>query len=210
MTDQPDAQAAALADVPFGTIAPYAGDCGNSGVIAALGRLGWLPCDGSSLLIDDYPELYNVIRLNYGGEYSNGVPVKYNLPALSSQFVRGVNLNATNPATGGTVDPDAATRLASGPGGTTGNQVGSMQLPATGAPANPFTTEVRGSHQHVGPHLTDTSHYALDGASFYQAKDTSGTSVIQSSGEHVHGVDQGGDQETRPVSLSLFFIIKAF
>jgi microcystin-dependent protein len=196
--------------IPIGTITPYSGDCGNAGVNATLGRLGWMPCDGSSLLIDDYPELYNVIRLNFGGEYNNGVPVRYNLPDLSSQFVRGVNLAAVDQATGEPVDPDAATRLASGPSGSTGNQVGSLQLPATGAPATPFTTEVRGSHQHEARHLTDVSHNALGGGSFDQAQSTGATATITADGEHAHRVDQGGDAETCPVSLSLFFIIKVF
>ena len=200
---------AALAAVPIGTIAPYAGDCGNVGVIGQLGRKGWMPCDGSLLLIDEYPELYDVIRLNYGGEYAAGLPVKYNLPDLSSQFVRGVNLTAVDKQ-GKTIDPDAAGRIASHAGGLTGNQVGSMQLPATGAPVTPFTTEMRGSHRHTAHHLTGNNHRAFSGLSFYQAQNTGETSTIQSAGEHVHKVDQGGDAETRPTSTSLFFIIKAY
>jgi microcystin-dependent protein len=205
-----DTAAAALADVPIGTIVPYTGDCGNAGVIGSLGRKGWMPCDGSSLLIDEYPELYDVIRLNFGGSYAAGVPVKYNLPDLTSQFIRGVNLTAINPATGKTVDPDTDSRVASNEGGKTGNFVGSMQLPATGAPATVFTTEVRGSHHHKAGHLTGSNHRALDGVSFWQARDTGDTSTIASSGEHAHKVDQGGDAETRPANLSMFFIIKAY
>ncbi len=208
--DTADGSQAAQVDVPIGTITPYAGDCGNAGVSATLGRLGWMPCDGSSLLIDDYPELYNVIRLNFGGEYSNGVPVRYNLPDLSSQFVRGVNQTAVNPATGQPVDPDTAARVASGPNGATGNQVGSLQLPATGAPVTPFTTEVRGSHQHQARHLTDVSHNALGGSAFAQAKSSNAVRSTAAGGGHKHRVDQGGDAETLPVSLSLSFIIKAF
>jgi microcystin-dependent protein len=205
-----DAALAALADVPIGTIVPYTGDCGNVGVIGSLGRKGWMPCDGSSLLIDEYPELYEVIRVNYGGEFVGGVPVKYNLPDLSSQFIRGVNMKAINPATGKTVDPDTDARLASNANGNTGNLVGSMQLPATGAPGTVFRTEVRGSHQHKASHLTNSNHNALDGLSFWQARNTGDTSTIASGGEHAHKVDQGGDAETRPVNLSMFFIIKAY
>jgi microcystin-dependent protein len=201
---------AALTDVPIGTIVPYTGDCGNAGVIGSLGRKGWMPCDGSMLLIDEYPELYEVIRLNFGGEYAAGLPVKYSLPDLTGQFIRGVNLTAVSPATGKSVDPDTDSRVASNVNGNTGNKVGSMQLPATGAPGTPFTTEVKGSHQHKAHHLTSSNHRALDGVSFWQARDTGDTATIASGGEHTHKVSQGGDAETRPTSVSMFYIIKAY
>jgi microcystin-dependent protein len=205
-----DEAVAALTDLPIGTIAPYTGDCGNAGVIGSLGRKGWMPCDGSMLLIDEYPELYDVIRLNYGGEYSAGLPVKYSLPDLTGQFIRGVNLTAINPSTGKSVDPDTDSRVASNVNGNTGNKVGSMQLPTTGAPGTPFATEVAGSHRHKAHHLTSTNHRALDGASFWQARDTGDTSTTASGGEHIHKVNLGGDAETRPTSVSMFYIIKAY
>ena len=204
-----EAALAALVDVPVGTIMPFAGDCANVGTIGKLGRKGWMPCDGSVLLIDEYPDLYDVIRHNYGGEFAEGLPVKYNLPDLSSQFVRGVNLNALDPQ-GKTIDPDVDSRIPSNPGGNKGKLIGSMQLPSTGAPVTPFTTEVAGSHRHQAHHLTGGNHNAFAGVSFYQAQNTGDTSTINSAGEHVHKIDRGGDAETRPASTSLFFIIKAY
>jgi Phage Tail Collar Domain len=201
----------ALTDVPIGTIVPYAGDCGNMGVVGALGRNGWMPCDGSSLLVDSYPELFAVIQVNFGGEFnSSGIPVKYYLPDLSNQFIRGVNLTATDKATGRTVDPDAAERLAIHPHGNTGNRVGSLQFSATGVPFTPFTTEQRGSHQHRAEHLTDKNQWVYGGASFDQARNTGDAATLKDAGDHPHRVDQGGDAETRPANVSLFFIIKAF
>jgi microcystin-dependent protein len=207
-----ESQVADLADVPIGTVTTYAGDCGDTGVIAHLGSLGWMLCDGSSLLIDEYPKLYNVIRLNFGGEYSPGnpVPVKFQLPDLSGQFVRGVNLTAIDQATGQTVDPDAATRVASAQNGNAGNHVGSLQLAATGLPATPLRTDGQGGHHHQAAHLTHKGELAFDSRDISQAKNNTSSVSLPSGGEHKHQVTGGGDTETRPVSLSLFFIIKAF
>ena len=46
---------------------------------------GWLPCDGRSLSMEEYPLLYKVIGKIYGST-SNG---KYKLPNLCGRFIRG-------------------------------------------------------------------------------------------------------------------------
>jgi hypothetical protein len=210
MTDQEGTGSAgpdAPAGLPLGTIVPYAGDCGDPGVTGALARLGWLPCDGAILPIGQYPELYEVIQLNFGGEYDQGTPVRFNLPDLSGQFVRGVNLTAVNPE-GRPVDPDVSGRVASHANGKAGNQVGSRQAPATGAPVTPFTAALDGRHWHPGGHISDRwQTLPQSGRMAITARDYILVDV-SSDGAHTHQV-QGGDAETRPVNVSLFFIIKA-
>ena len=46
---------------------------------------GWLMCNGQSLKINDYPQLYNAIGISFGGD---GKDV-FNVPDLRSKFVRG-------------------------------------------------------------------------------------------------------------------------
>ena len=52
---------------------------------------GWLPCDGSSLLQNDYNELYSVIEDTYkiAGDPSN----EFRVPDLRGTFIRGLDLN---------------------------------------------------------------------------------------------------------------------
>ena len=45
---------------------------------------GYLPCDGSSVLVADYPELYAVIGNTYGGDATS-----YGLPQLNNNVVVG-------------------------------------------------------------------------------------------------------------------------
>lgn len=61
---------------PLGTIQAFAFD-----------RIpnGWLLCDGKSLKINEYPELYQAIGTTFGGD---GVK-KFALPDLRSKFIRG-------------------------------------------------------------------------------------------------------------------------
>jgi len=61
--------------VPPGTVIAYAGS--NIPV-------GYLPCDGRTLNISDYPELYSAIGLTYGGDASS-----FRLPDFRGMFLRG-------------------------------------------------------------------------------------------------------------------------
>lgn len=45
---------------------------------------GWLICDGSSLDIEEYPELFNVIGFTFGGDSET-----FNIPDLQGRFIRG-------------------------------------------------------------------------------------------------------------------------
>lgn len=99
-----------------GTIISFAG---------AAEPAGYLICDGRSVTVAAYPELYAAIGNNWGGDGTN-----FNLPDLRGQFLRGQD--------GGVgVDPDRASRTAKSTGGNTGDAVGSYQ------------TDIFGSHTHT-------------------------------------------------------------
>ncbi|MFY0686332.1 MAG: tail fiber protein [Cyclobacteriaceae bacterium] len=93
---------------PPGVILPFAGALGNM-------PTGYLACDGTSVLVADYPELYAAIGDAWGGDGGTN----FNLPDLRGQFMRGLD-------NGAGVDPDAATRTALN-GGNIGDAVGSYQ-----------------------------------------------------------------------------------
>lgn len=94
---------------PPGVVLSFAGAPGNM-------PAGYLACDGSSVLVANYPDLYAAIGDAWGGDGGTN----FNLPDLRGQFMRGVD-------NGVGVDPDAATRTALNTGGNTGDAVGSYQ-----------------------------------------------------------------------------------
>ena len=70
-----------LADVPIGTIVPYAGT-----KIPA----GWLACDNASYPTTTYPQLYAAIGYTYGTD-----DTKYRVPDTRGVFMRGIDATAT-------------------------------------------------------------------------------------------------------------------
>lgn len=96
------------AELPVGTIAPFAGPASS---IPA----GWLHCNGASLSTTAYPDLFAVIGTGWGGGGST-----FRVPDLRGQFLRGVDGGAG-------VDSDAGARTAIYSGGNTGDAVGSVQ-----------------------------------------------------------------------------------
>ena len=78
---------------------------------------GWLACDGSSILVANYPALHSIIGYTYGGATTN-----FSLPDYRGYFLRGQDDGSGN-------DPDAGTRTDRGDG-TGGDNVGSKQLDA--------------------------------------------------------------------------------
>jgi microcystin-dependent protein len=71
---------ATLAPAPLGIVQMWAG---------ALNAIpaGWALCDGSSLAIKDYPELYKALGMTHGGVSGNS----FKLPDLRSRFIVGYN-----------------------------------------------------------------------------------------------------------------------
>ena len=181
-----------LSMVPVGTILLFGGDPESL-------PDGWLPCNGDSQQWVKYPELAETIGTAYGGDPGTF----FNVPDLRGRFPRGVDAGAG-------IDPDAVARGASKDGGNTGDQVGSLQKSATAMPSQHFRIPSSGEHLHVigdGGNASDGDGPYID-TSRAQSGAEERTDALQRSGRHAHTLE-GGDAETRPVNVAVWFIIKA-
>jgi len=194
------------AHLPVGTVLNFAGNLADPAVEKALLNTGWMPCDGRLLSTSDYWSLFAAIGVAHGGESDGSDISRFRLPQLQGRFVRGVNDGAK--VDGHDVDPDIELRAAPSPMGNAKDAVGSLQPDATGRPLTAMTLNTTGSHTHSVSHLTSDWHKAYDGASFDVGNVNDGSVSLGASGAHTHSVSGGGDPETRPVNLALFFIIK--
>jgi microcystin-dependent protein len=194
--------------VPIGAILPFAGDCRDRNVVERLGAAGWVPCDGASLLVNQYPDLYNAIGVAHGGEIVGGAVIRFSLPNLNGgRFARGVNGDRKDPAAK-YVDPEADTRETAAPNGNRGNNVGSRQMQATALPRAPFSTDSAGEHTHAGQHVTATTHYAYNGSTRALCAENTKEVTVPQDGAHHHATVSGGDGTTQPVSIAMYHIIK--
>lgn len=99
--------------LPPGMVVPFAGPTTNI-------PTGWLLCDGTQVSRVGRSRLFAAIGTAWGaGDGST----TFNLPDLRGVFLRGVNLGRG----GDLADPDSNQRVASAPGGLTGNNQGSVQ-----------------------------------------------------------------------------------
>jgi microcystin-dependent protein len=211
-----------------GEIRPYAGTTPPS---------GWRLCNGESLLISNYPGLYDVIGTSFGSADAT----HFNLPDFQGRFLRGADNGANN-------DPDAGNRSTSATGGNSGNNVGSFQKGGTkiyttftddnvtaSSSAISVTTATAGSHNHNGDNnlAAVESRDAGCGTGGYGQIDNvntdsslnAGTFSCFDDGEvaHTHtllsfseSIFKGtstisagkGANETRPVNVAVNFIIK--
>jgi microcystin-dependent protein len=183
-----DAFPTATGSVPIGTILPYCGPVSGSS-LGILEDQGYLFCDGSAKSRHDYKDLFDVIGNAFGGGDNVNT---FNLPNLQGLFLRGVSNGSGN-------DPDANSRTASAPGGSTGDNVGSYQ-------ACNYQTH---THDHIH--------------SLYTQKNNSGSMnwaipTVDSKGGTDGGWDRqttgqegnsGGGSETRPKNIYVNYIIKA-
>lgn len=96
-----------LALNPPGTILEWGGPTAPS---------GYLLCTGASLLRTDYPELFSAIGTNHGA--ADGT--HFNIPDHRGRATRMVDGGVGR-------DPDRAARTAANTGGSTGDNVGSVQ-----------------------------------------------------------------------------------
>ena len=98
--------------------------------------------------------------------------------------------------------------------------IGSFQDSWTKLPINPFVIDLQGDHTH-GPYMylgdqggsSFDNKIAIQGAEFgsktksYQRKNRDGQDYIQAGGVHTHTIE-GGDAETKPVSLSVNYFLR--
>lgn len=169
--------------VPVGTLLPYAG-----GDAAALEAQGWMVCDGRELVDRDFPALSVVLGRAWGGESARGL---FRLPDLRGRFIRGMNGEATGPLR----DADRDTRMASAPGGNTGNAVGSLQEEGVG----PHTHPLVGVGDAVGAGA-DSGWVRL----FATKLPDDSAPLVRSEGS----VTAGAGAETRPVNVYVNWIIR--
>lgn len=188
--------------VPVGTIVAFAGPKAN---IPA----GWLYCDGSAISRTTYSQLYAAIGTSWG--YGDQATT-FNLPFTQGMFLRGVN-------DGTGWDPNASGRIVNKPGGNTGDNVGSFQESAT---ALPRTTQFTGATGNDGDHTHSYVNPLNSGNLTWeiQANDVDGTNNGRTKeypnwsstggAAHTHwvGINGGGDSETRPRNVYIYYIIK--
>ncbi|HEX5344036.1 MAG TPA: phage tail protein [Duganella sp.] len=140
--------------LPVGAIVPYAGPVNNpndpQGAASYpdyrslayqryLQQRGWLLCDGATVLVAQYPDLFRAIGFIYG----QAGPGQFMLPDYRGRVLRGVNLDAQGPDNLPR-DPQATERTASGSGGWSGNQVGSVQDDAFQAHEHDYQKAIAG------------------------------------------------------------------
>lgn len=159
---------------PAGTVISFAG---------ATSPIGYLVCDGSSVLRADYPDLFAALGTAWGSANA----AEFNLPDLRGQFLRGQDQ-------GEGVDPNAVARTAQNSGGNSGDNVGSVQA------------DIYGSHNHspavVGIPLN--SGYLGSGNKDFSG---GGGTNLGSSGTAFSTAYSGG-AETRPKNAYVLFVIK--
>lgn len=184
-----------VGDFPVGAVLPFAGPLNQAVVEAA----GWLYCNGNTISRTAYADLFAVIGTAHG--QGDGTST-FNLPDYRGTFLRGVNSTA-DPAR----DPGAEERTAAASGGNAGNSVGSEQGNTTGKPGTAITTNSAGNHNHSVPRIPKgSSSYAVAGS--YQSIWTNDSTEIDQAGAHTHQVSDGGDSETRPPNVYVYYLIR--
>lgn len=192
---------------PIGSIVAFAGPPANK-------PTNWLVCDGRKISRNDYPDLHRRIGNTWGGD---GAPYFY-LPDLRGQFLRGVDRKEDGTEELPKRDPNRESRYSYQPPdaphnpGNGGNAVGSFQGVATARPGIEFTTDNTGNHVHGdptwngygGPYELATQ-FRGPGSHDYGAQSAPTTAA----GEHTHKVTGGGDPETRPVNVYVYYLIRA-
>jgi len=200
---------------PIGTIMAFAGEWPEDNDGKAMVSLkGWFLCEGQSLGQSEFRELFKVIGVLYG---TSPKDKSFLLPDLKGVFLRGVDLEKK-------VDVDSATHRFAFPVNLPKTEpdkreirtgVGSWQDDATSLPNVGLSTAEDGAHNHIDGVfdrllVRDGKRTATGGAdddgntepNLYQ----SGT--LLPAGGHVHAIT-GGDIESRPVNVAVYWIIKA-
>jgi microcystin-dependent protein len=177
--------------VPAGTIFPFAGPKSKI-------PPGYLACDGASYNGADYPVLFSVIGIAWGGSAS-----QFNVPDLRGMFIRGVSESTSR-------DEDRASRTASNAGGNAGNDVGSVQGDNTRAHSHTGTTSTNGAHTHTWNFGNEQDDDGTGGSADEFTKAGGSSNPMSTDGNHNHTftTDNAGGSETRPENANVYYIIK--
>lgn len=181
--------------VPVGTVVAYMGNTVPE---------HWMIADGRPLGRNDFQALSDAVGTAHGAGYQGGNKVAdFNLPDLRGQFLRGVDRSETGAPSGRDV---ATERSSAAPGGNTGMMVGTVQDAATQMPqTTPFSTAAAGQHDHGYTHTPVHRDRGTDG-NFWHLGDHPGPARTTTDGQHTHTVT-GGDRETRPTNVAVYWII---
>jgi len=171
----------------------------------AVAPTGWLLCEGQSLLVSAYPDLFAAIGYTYGGAGAN-----FNVPDARGRFVLGKN------NTGSGVNRVNRTQ-SQNLGGVTGQENYALQPSEGPAHTHSATIASSGSHLHSGattdiePDHTHTYYdrYYVSGAfpQNYENGNDSNTQdharVTAGGGQHSHNVTvpTNSSSHTHPVSI---------
>lgn len=188
--------------IPAGVIMPYAGMEAPE---------GFFLCDGSLLEIREYPELFKAIGTHYGpaknaaGDFilseaekkeldtrDVAMEGRFRLPDFRGRFLRGANLESGS-------DLGVEERIPLGSGDM--ESVGSLQLDSTKLPNNGFATSEGIIASIDGQIVRERVHGGTDAHRSF-IRDPSSIDAA-----HRHHII-GGDVETRPVNVSVNYIIK--
>lgn len=175
--------------IPVGTVVAFAGKIAPrpsitpSEYTTPIESFGWIVCDGTPLLVSEYPELFAVLGYLYGGQ--NG---EFNLPDYRGLFLRGVDSGANN-------DPDISSRKAAA--GGTQDGVGATQ------------DDALQTHQHEYNEVptTPTLIPGDKGSSTIAAPPTTGLTGTPTN-SIVQNTVRTSEKETRPKNIAVHYIIK--
>ena len=164
--------------MPVGAILPY------GGLIDKIPE-GWILCDGKSYSIEKYKDLYQTISSSFGS-IGDGY---FNVPDLRGMFLRGVDFGAGR-------DPDAILRKSLQAGGNSGDTVGSYQVDALKDHKHEYYDAINVSNGCVG--------LSGGGGCF---NSTNYSREINKTEESSGAINEGAE-ETRPINVSVHFIIR--
>jgi len=170
--------------LPVGTVLAFAGVIERQAT--PLWAQGYLVCDGSSLPVSQFNELFLAIGYQYSSSDDGGT---FLLPDLRGYFLRGLDTRAKDDRDNH--DPDNDVRKL--PSGALGPQVGSAQTCAlqrhehSYMPAAPSGATTAGDSGMIGAGTAAT------------------TDVVQGNGLHA---PLTSERETRPANIAVHYIIK--
>lgn len=187
---------------------------------------GYVACNGAtySRTAAQFVDLYAAIGIAWG---NNNSATDFKVPDLRGVFLRGVD-------GGRNFDADRNSRVASNPGGNSGDAVGSYQGDAVSGHTHTFsasgTTGAAGDHNHgvnggAGQRGLVRQSATTDGSTTTDGADTGGrgteidvvgggASAIPYSGNHTHSFSASGTTgsfgaaETRPENVGVNYFIK--
>lgn len=171
---------------------------------------GWLPCDGSELLVADYQDLFVRIGHTYGGDGKT----TFKVPDLRGRFIRGWDESAsadTEQREFGSVQDDAIQRHT--------HEIPSLQTSSEGNHAHRVFFDVgRANETYLVPMFTTVFNVPKTKTEYSRLSNSAGT---DSTGNHSHLVPESRTREplandhvrvcdeTRPKNLALQYCIKA-